>query len=286
MEILYKNANVQLYEEDGKFLLTDGTEVYTITSSPWEPCLYLTDSQGHVTTLHNSFEASWIASLAREGGTLHAITGRDYDIVGLCRLLLQAAGKVADASIDYLEKLDPEDLPKEEELMDGPDYCIPLKSQTLRERIVEMMEIAGDGPDRCANLNNIRRLYAKENVPILPEGEKFLRRYAYLFSSLSPGFEDENDCIYFYFETVDELYEEDRGPYLASVWRKASRVQEMAGCLVTPVGQYGFGKAPDVYVGENGLLYAYSGDSIRVYNTLVDLLCDELKDHPPIALDD
>ncbi len=139
METLYQDGRVRLWEENGELRFRDGTADYVVTSYPYEPCLYLTDGSGRRIVVHNSFESDWIASVAREGGTLRSLSGHEYDIAGLCALLRIAAGEGVDMNIDDVERLYAEE---------EPDYCIPLKDGPLRARIVEMMEIAGDGPER------------------------------------------------------------------------------------------------------------------------------------------
>ena len=66
------------------------------------------------------------------------------------------------------------------------------------------------------------------------------------------------------------------------------RATGAAGCPVTPVGIYGFGKPYIVYAGENGKLYAFRGfnDEVRAYESLEDLLEEALEGHMPIGLDD
>lgn len=279
MEILYQDGPVRLWEENGDLRFCDGTEAFVVTSYPYEPCLYLTDERGRRIVIHNSFESDWIASVAREGGTLRSISGREYDIAGLCALLRIAAGEGVDMNIDEAEQL---------YAKENPDYCIPLKEGTLRERIEEMMKIAGDMPERRMDLSRLKKLYAAEKVPIHPAGERFLSRYAYLFSALTPGFGSEEEDLQFYFETFDEFLQEERRERLRAAAGQSGRIAEAAGCPVTPLGLYGFGEPFSVYAGENGLLYARSGDSdeVGIYESIVDLYEDALREHLPVALDD
>ena len=290
METLYQDGPVRLWEEDGQLRFCDGAKEFVLTSYPYEPCLYLTDGEGHQIVIHNSFEESWIASIAREGGTLSTLSGNAYDIARVCGLLQMAAREWRSADLDVFERLyqprgEDGGVPVEKQ---RPEYCIPLKEGTLRERIVEMMQIAGDGPDRRAGLGRLKKLYASEDVPIRPEGERFLSRYAYLFSTLTPGFGDGDDDLKFHFETFDEFLEEERGARLRAAAGQGGRVAEAAGCPVTPVGLYGFDRPLSVYAGEDGLLYGCKegSDEVRVYPSVIDLYEDELQGHPPVALDD
>ena len=166
-------------------------------------------------------------------------------------------------------------------------YILPLKGGSLRERIDEMIRLAGKIARRPAVLNRLRKLYADEKVPLLPFGEKFLSRYAYLFSTVSPAFEEEDDNPEFYFETFDE-WDNSAENGLKAASGRDWRVTSLSGCPVTPVGFYGFRDPFTVYAGEDGKLYAFKGynDEVRVYNALEDLLEEALAGHLPIGLDD
>lgn len=166
-------------------------------------------------------------------------------------------------------------------------YVIPLKGSTLRERIEEMIRIMSETMGRPADLGKLRKLYASQNVPLHPAGERFLSRYAYLFSTMSPAFEKEEDNPEFYFDTFDEV-REGQDNSLRTAFGRDWRATAVSGCPVTPVGIYGFGNPLTVYAGEDGKLYAFNGftDKVRVYETLVDLLEEALEGHLPIGLDD
>jgi len=171
----------------------------------------------------------------------------------------------------------------------GAAGCVlPLKGTTMRERIDEMIALAGETFGRPADIGGLRKLYAGENIPIHPAGERFLQQYAYLFSTMCPSFENEEDNAEFYFDTFDEMGDELQDCSLRAVSRRDWRASSAAGCPVTPVGIYGFGKPLAVYAGEDGKLYAYNGisDPVRIYATLPDLLEEALDGHMPIGLDD
>lgn len=166
-------------------------------------------------------------------------------------------------------------------------YVLPLKSGTLRERIEEMMALACEIMGRPADIGGLKKFYAGESVPLRPAGERFLKQYAYLFSIMSPAFEEEDDNPEFYFDTFDEL-REDRDNSLAAASGRDWRVAAVSRCPVTPVGLYGFGEPLTVYAGEDGKLYAFKGcdGDVLTYETLADLLEDQLRGHMPVGLDD
>lgn len=171
---------------------------------------------------------------------------------------------------------------------DYEGYVIPLKSDTLRGRIDEMIALAGEVMGRPADIGGLRKLYAAEKVPLHPAGERFLKQYAYLFSTMSPAFEDEDDNPEFYFDTFDELTRGSGDNSLTAAAGRSWRASGLASCPVTPVGMYGFGDPLTVYAGEDGRLYAFKGfgDEILTYETLPDLLEAALQGHMPIGLDD
>ena len=184
--------------------------------------------------------------------------------------------------------------PKEEEggaplsQQDYDGYVLPLKSDTLRGRIDEMIALAGEVMGRPADIGGLRKLYAAERVPLNPAGERFLKQFAYLFSTMSPAFENEDDNPEFYFDTFDELTRGSGDNSLTAAAGRSWRAAALSGSPVTPVGMYGFGDPLTVYVGEDGKLYAFKGfgDEVRTYESLPDLLEAALQGHMPIGLDD
>ena len=171
---------------------------------------------------------------------------------------------------------------------DYQGYVIPLKGATLRERIDEMLALGGEVMGRPADISKLKKLYAEERVPLHPAGESFLKQYAYLFSVMSPAFENEDDNPEFYFDTFDELREDQVENSLSMASGRDWRVTGISGCPVTPVGLFGLREPLTVYAGEDGKLYAFKGynDDIRIYDSLPDLLEDALRGHMPIGLDD
>lgn len=171
---------------------------------------------------------------------------------------------------------------------DYPGYILPAEGSSLRERIEELIKLAGETFGRPADISGLRKLYADENVPLHPAGEDFLKRYAYLFSTMGPSFENPDDAEQFYFDTFDEVPDLPADCSLNAAHGRDWRATGAAGCPVTPVGIYGFGEPYIVYAGENGRLYAFRGfnDEVRAYDSLEDLLEEALEGHMPVGLDD
>lgn len=103
LKLLYCKDSLCLAEADGTLVLCDGDIVYTITSSPQEPCTYLHRDGQQIAVIHNAFNVSEIYGLAETGKNLHTISGNNYDLGELCQMLAYACEKVTDCSIDYLE---------------------------------------------------------------------------------------------------------------------------------------------------------------------------------------
>ena len=181
------------------------------------------------------------------------------------------------------------------------DFGYPLEG-TLRERIVKMMEIAGDDENKRWNISSIKESYKRAKVNLYPTAEKFISRYAYLFSAMFPTFKYEIDSTRFYFECYDST---DEDTDQVELLRKATfdttlpntgynfsniflKVKGKALCNITAVGRFGFYPASTLYIGENGKLYATKNDinDIRVYDNIVDLLEYELRDHMPMGITD
>ncbi len=99
---LYREEGLALTEEEGTLSLRVGEESYRLSSHPYEPCtcLYRGDSPSAV--VHNAFTVGEIRALA-EGGTIMAVTGSEYDVGRLCRLLAFAAEHCPDCDIGYAE---------------------------------------------------------------------------------------------------------------------------------------------------------------------------------------
>jgi hypothetical protein len=164
------------------------------------------------------------------------------------------------------------------------------------------MEIAGDDENNRWKITSIKESYKRARVNLYPTAEKFISRYAYLFSSMFPTFKYEIECTRFYFDCYDSINENtdqvellkkatfdttlpNTGFNFSKIYLK---VKEKALCNITAVGRFGYFPASTLYIGENGKLYATKDDinDIRVYNNVVDLLEYELKDHIPMGISD
>jgi len=101
--LLYSEGNLLLAEADGDLYLWDGNLAYKIGSHPYEPCTYLMRNDIIFTVIHNAFGVGEIRCLAKNGGTTTSISGNNYDIGRLCRLLAFAAENCPDTDISYVE---------------------------------------------------------------------------------------------------------------------------------------------------------------------------------------
>ena len=99
---LYQEESLALTEEEGALSLHANGESYRLSCHPYEPCTYLYRGGSLRAVVHNAFTAEEIRTLA-EGGTIMAVTGSEYDVGRLCRLLAFAAENCPDCDISYAE---------------------------------------------------------------------------------------------------------------------------------------------------------------------------------------
>lgn len=85
------------------FIIINGKE-YGLSCHPYEPCLYITDKDGSLTAVHNSFDPSSTLKSFSEGSTVRSITGKEYTALDFCKMVEYAAGKY-DIQIDDAEKV-------------------------------------------------------------------------------------------------------------------------------------------------------------------------------------
>ena len=99
---LYREEGLAFTEEDGTLSLHANGESYRLSSHPYEPCIFLYRGDSLSAVVHNAFTLEEIRALAK-GGTARAVTGSEYDIGRLCRLLAFAAENCPDCDIGYAE---------------------------------------------------------------------------------------------------------------------------------------------------------------------------------------
>ena len=99
---LYEEEGLALTEKDGELFLHVGEESYLLACHPYEPCTRLYRGESLCAAIHNAFTAEEIRALAK-GGTARAVTGSEYDVGRLCRLLAFAVKNCPDCDISYAE---------------------------------------------------------------------------------------------------------------------------------------------------------------------------------------
>ncbi len=101
--VLYREEGLALTEEEGELFLQVGGESCRLSCHPYEPCTYIYRGGELLSAVHNAFTTEEIRSLVERGGTVHAVTGSEYNIGRLCRLLAFAAEHCPDCDIGYAE---------------------------------------------------------------------------------------------------------------------------------------------------------------------------------------
>ena len=102
--VVYKDEQYTLGMKSGKAYLVANGERYALSSHPYEPCLYITDEKGAMSTVHNAFEPLVVFEVLRDGKTVTSITGHEYNAKDFCRMVEYSA-RLGDISIDYAERV-------------------------------------------------------------------------------------------------------------------------------------------------------------------------------------
>ena len=118
LEALFEGAMGQpiggykMYFDEGGYIIADidqelyfhdGYRFYKLSSSPYEPCLYLDNKGTNWTTIHYSFSVDMIRRMARDKVTYESVTGSVYDVKRVCRFMAYAANNCADTEIGLVE---------------------------------------------------------------------------------------------------------------------------------------------------------------------------------------
>ena len=102
--IVYRDDDFMLFQEGGSPCLMAGGRRFLLGCHPYEPCLHITDENGAMTLVHNSFDPYDLLEVFREGRCVSSITGRQYSARDFCRLVAFAAGK-GEMGIEDAEKM-------------------------------------------------------------------------------------------------------------------------------------------------------------------------------------
>ena len=102
--ILYSDDRYMLFEKDKILYLKTESGIFSLTSTPYEPCLYITDETGKTSIVHNAFTADEIIYFALNNLKFKSITGFKYGIKDFC-IMAEYASKAGDISIDIAEKV-------------------------------------------------------------------------------------------------------------------------------------------------------------------------------------
>ncbi|MBQ7647166.1 MAG: hypothetical protein IJS94_07855 [Clostridia bacterium] len=101
--VVFQSEYYILGLEDGlAYIIVKGNK-YKLTCHPYEPCLYITDKDGRMTAVHNSFDPLYVMDPFGKGQPVTSITGLEYDAKDFCRMIEYALGTV-DIQIDEAER--------------------------------------------------------------------------------------------------------------------------------------------------------------------------------------
>ena len=104
IDVIYRDDGLLLGEYGGKMYLIKDKRSYMLTDYPFGRCLYIKSSDGGMMTVRLCFTVYDLRRAARTGCSVKMITGSEYDIRGMCRLILKAIELSAKSvDIGYLE---------------------------------------------------------------------------------------------------------------------------------------------------------------------------------------
>ena len=102
-EFLYKSIDFYLIKRNDELIFEKNGNLYYLSSSAYEPCLYIKLNNKIIVIIHNSFNISEIEYVA-QNNKIRAITGKYYDIKEICELIDYAiSSNVYDVDISYLQ---------------------------------------------------------------------------------------------------------------------------------------------------------------------------------------
>ena len=90
INILHRGDGFCFGETAGEVCLLRNGISYGMSDYPFEPCLYIKSSDGLYVTIRHSFTVAELCEAVRKGGTIRMITGDEYDVRGIFRLILKA----------------------------------------------------------------------------------------------------------------------------------------------------------------------------------------------------
>ena len=104
IRILFEKDGIVLKCSGSDMFISDGKQTFRLYDQPYEPCLYIEAKGSPAVTVHGAFLTAELASAAKTGKMIQMITGNEYGIQDVCRLILKAAGLGRDLlDLSYAE---------------------------------------------------------------------------------------------------------------------------------------------------------------------------------------
>ncbi|MBO4358423.1 MAG: hypothetical protein J5796_01325 [Erysipelotrichaceae bacterium] len=105
MDKIFEGADgITIKDVDGHLFLICKEDTYGLSSYSPEPCLYIEKPDGSELTIHDFLDVKEIYDSVKTGKKTRTITGHEYDLEGLCRLMLFAVNDLeGNIDIGYLE---------------------------------------------------------------------------------------------------------------------------------------------------------------------------------------
>ena len=151
--IVYQDGTYTLGKKDGlAWLEVDGISL-KLTGQPYEPCTYVAQADGNVTTIHNAFDPSVVLEVFADGETMSSITGRVYRPGDFCGLIWHTVKEWGPQEV----QIDAAERNYIKVLKDAPLQFPPIGQETIRlARAKKLMDgvVIGELP-----LDLIRYIY-------------------------------------------------------------------------------------------------------------------------------
>ena len=248
--VVFDDGLYKLLKSSGNYFLSVNNKSYKLTCHPYEP-----DTCIEGRCIHNAFNITDIFECFRDNLKVTSITGREYSAKDFCDLFYaMVENNLTNESIEYVENF------------------LWGKKKNIDTKYAPQKHSFGGAAERSE-----------------AEGVASQRLAVTEVAAHEVSGDDSDDEIIDQVELLKKATFDTMLPYTGYNFSKIYlKIKEKALCNITAVGLFGIKQPSTLYVGENGKLYATKGDinDIRVYDSVVDQLEYELKDHIPMGITD
>ena len=103
--IIYQDDGCVFGKEEETYVFFFNGNTYHLESIVYEPCLCIEASDRTSITIHNAFTIDELLNAIRDNGSIHMISGNDYDVPGVFTLIRKAIEmNRKDVDLSYVEE--------------------------------------------------------------------------------------------------------------------------------------------------------------------------------------